>query len=167
MKETNYTPSLWYCDMQLLSICINLEIPGSSHLSSRPIPSPQSSWKAFWKTCATLPYHGGAQLFGTFPRSNLCVRMVSFSAWSIVHLVRNISHPSVSIDISRISPSSASCIAISIRRFWASWFDPHRVMCISTVRMVTFEAMFDRPWRGAPAASNESLDLAATAGIQV
>jgi len=28
-------------------------------------------------------------------------------------------------------------------------------------------AMFDRPWRGAPAASNESLDLAATAGIQV
>ena len=99
MKETNYTPSLWYCDMQLLSICINLGIPGSSHLSSRPIPSPQSSWKAFWKTCATLPYHGRAQLFGTFPRSNLCVRMVSFSSWSIVHLVRNISHPSVSIDI--------------------------------------------------------------------
>ena len=36
-----------------------------------------------------------------------------------------------------------------------------------TLRMLTFEAMFDRPWRGAAAASNESLDLAANAGIQV
>ena len=37
----------------------------------------------------------------------------------------------------------------------------------NVAQMMPSEAMFDRPWHGAPAASNESLDLAAEAGIQV
>ncbi len=169
-------------DMQLLSILINLRIrsekvlprePGSSHLSSRLILSPGSSWNTFWKTCVTLLYHGRAQLFGTSPRSDLYVRMVHFSAWSILqHLVWNIScRPSVSSLISPgylpLQPAASQSVSRDSGHHGSilSWIGDHTRWRI--LRMLTFEAMFDRPWRGARAASNESLDLAANAGIQV
>eukprot|EP00435_Cladocopium_sp_Y103_P006783 s2443_g2.t1 len=55
----------------------------------------------------------------------------------------------------------------------AVWYLPQDISLFSQLHREQYPeilgimAMFDRPWHGAPAASNESLDLAAGAGIQV